>query len=205
MTRRTYNSSTRLQFLPLARRGESVSLSDCSDCSGWSNVCQNLSARECHGEGMKAALLISRLLGRAIGGGRSSISGYCIKASVSENSAPFSLTTAKRLSARDFSPVVLRYIRQYISACRERGVRVILLPPAYQAQSYDNQSEYIRKIEQELERGGMPFHAPTKRYRLDGQYFYDTPYHLNLVGRRIRTQMVIEDLEGYLQNATGIR
>ncbi len=114
---------------------------------------------------------------------------------------------AKRLSASNFSPTILQYIRSYIDTCKEKGVRVVLLPPAYQAQSYDNQSEYIRKIEQELERGGMPFLVPTKRYRLDRQYFYDTPYHLNLIGRRLRTHMMIADLKGYLQNGhdTGIR
>lgn len=102
---------------------------------------------------------------------------------------------SKKLSERDYSPTVLRYIRDYVDACREKGVRVVLLPPAYQAFSFDQQSDYIQKVEQELRQNGTPFIASPKRYRLDEKYFYDTPYHLNLRGRELRTTLLIEDLK----------
>ena len=105
---------------------------------------------------------------------------------------------AKRLSVKQFSPVVLSYIRSYVDECREKGIRVILMPPAYQSCSYDRQVEYIQKVAQELKQNGTPFVAPPRRYRLDEKYFYDTPYHLNLLGRELRTKLMVEDIQRVL-------
>jgi hypothetical protein len=43
--------------------------------------------------------------------------------------------------------------------------------------------------------------APPSRYVFSKEQFFDSPYHLNAVGRANRTQRIIEDLGRYISNS----
>lgn len=96
---------------------------------------------------------------------------------------------------RDFSPNVVYAIKEFVDSTRAIGANVYLFPPAFKKSSFTRQKDYIKRIEDELSKRGIPFVAFTERYALDDQYFYDTPYHLNLEGRRQRTNLMAEDIQ----------
>ena len=101
---------------------------------------------------------------------------------------------ARKMSEDDFSPAGLDYIKNFRKRIADRGGIVLLLPPAYQRSSYLSRKRYIDKIADALDKAGMPFMVDPERYALNDELFYDTPYHLNLTGRQIRTMLVQEDL-----------
>ena len=72
--------------------------------------------------------------------------------------------------------------------------RVVVLPPAYQASSYDASTNFIAAVDRRLARAGLPFAAPPLRYRVPDEDCFDTPYHLNGPGVARRTDLLIEDL-----------
>ena len=105
---------------------------------------------------------------------------------------------AKPTNGNEYDAAAVEAISEFINECKRVNVKVVLLPPAYQASSYDRQEEFILRVARELKQQSMPFLADPKRYRLDDRFFYDTPYHLNLEGRKLRTKLVYEDLRRVL-------
>ena len=105
---------------------------------------------------------------------------------------------AKPMKEDGYDSAAAKAISDFINECKRFGVRVVLLPPAYQASSYDRQKDFILRISHELIQRSTPFLADPERYRLDDRFFYDTPYHLNLEGRMLRTKLVFEDLRRVL-------
>ena len=79
----------------------------------------------------------------------------------------------------------------------QRGVRFLLLPPVYQANSFDNQSPLIDRLQEVLESEQQEFFVPPDRYRFDDELFFNTSYHLTKQGVDLRSKMVAEDLESY--------
>lgn len=96
---------------------------------------------------------------------------------------------------RDFSPNVVYAIQEFVDSTRAIGANVYLFPPAFKRLSFTRQKKYIERIEEELRKSGLPFAASAERYALEDKYFYDTPYHLNLEGRRLRTNLMAEDIQ----------
>ena len=99
-----------------------------------------------------------------------------------------------KLSADAFSPVVIGYIKDFEKSVQAKGGEVLIFPPAFQLSSYERQGSYITCIEAELKSAGVPFATSTKRYAADDIYFFDTPYHLNAIGRIFRSALLIDDL-----------
>lgn len=105
---------------------------------------------------------------------------------------------ASRMLATEYSDVVMGYIASFVANLRNREVAVYLIPPALQKSSYEKTKGFVEKIDEEMRKVGYPFIALPDRYALDDAYFYDTPYHLNLNGREIRTALLTEDVVGVL-------
>lgn len=75
--------------------------------------------------------------------------------------------------------------------CENIGVRVFVCPPAYQRTSFERQKDYIQRVSRELEQAGVSFIAPPEKFALPDDLYFDTPYHLNLSGRRIRSELMM--------------
>ena len=101
---------------------------------------------------------------------------------------------ARHMSDKDFSPVVLSYIKEFVRAVSSNGGAVYVLPPAFQLSSFERQKLFIDRVAIAMKESSLPFIASPARYALDDRCFYDTPYHLNLFGRQMRTRMLAEDL-----------
>ena len=102
--------------------------------------------------------------------------------------------SARHMSEDDFSPEVLSYINDFRSKLYERGVRLVVMPPAYQKSSFNNQRTYISCCAAALKKNGTPFIVDAERYALPNELFRDTPYHLNRNGRRCRSRLISHDL-----------
>ena len=53
----------------------------------------------------------------------------------------------------------------------------------------------IENIHKQCDTAGLSFVALPSRYAMEDKYFYDSPYHLNMSGREIRTELMIDDLK----------
>ena len=89
----------------------------------------------------------------------------------------------------------IRAFSDELKALKSRGVRVILLPPPYAQTSFERSAPYIEEIATRLATDSVAFDAAPSRYCLADTLFWNTAYHLSAVGRKMRTEMVIADLE----------
>ena len=106
-----------------------------------------------------------------------------------------SVVFAPSKSEYTLEQVVFDEIDKLYKAVQKLDARLYILPPCYQASSYDNESAYIGLIENELKRRRLPLLAETMRYKMNDDLCFDTVYHLTKVGVDLRTSYVIEDLD----------
>ena len=85
-------------------------------------------------------------------------------------------------------------LERLYSVTQKLEAHLFILPPCYQATSYDNMPSIINRIEEEFKRRGLPLRAKPMRYRMNDDLHSDTPYHLTKAGVDLRTSLVIEDL-----------
>lgn len=103
-------------------------------------------------------------------------------------SMPF--PTSGKLCASAFSSDAIEVIRKFVETANGKGVKTIFVPPAYASDSFRQEKEFIDTISVELE-----FICRPDRYAFDRKFFFDTAYHLNPVGRRLRSECLLEDLK----------
>ncbi|MDR2796926.1 MAG: hypothetical protein LBB80_01115, partial [Treponema sp.] len=82
---------------------------------------------------------------------------------------------------------VLNRFFQFVEACEEQGIRVILSYPSYEEASFAASAELIRTLDQTL-REQIPVISRPETYCFPRDWFYDTVYHLNKEGRQQRTE-----------------
>jgi hypothetical protein len=90
-------------------------------------------------------------------------------------------------------------IDQFSRQLDVRGAKLVLLPCPIPQNSYGSASCNIARLFTQL-RGSCTTAMPAdpQRYVFPTDNFYETPYHLNAVGRKIRTQRVAEDLRNFV-------
>lgn len=89
--------------------------------------------------------------------------------------------------------LVLAEYKEFEERVQKAGVKTLLLPPCYQARSYNNQKWIIDKIAEEI---NSPFYVPS-RYIFEDEDCFDSPFHLVKSGVDKRTRLVIEDLKNF--------
>jgi hypothetical protein len=101
-----------------------------------------------------------------------------------------------------FRRETLDFLDKYKSDLGRRGVRVLFLYPSIQKSTYVNQLANIREVEKQLKPRAI--NADILITPEDAVYadnlFYDSPYHLNRVGRSIRTEQLISLLQEKLSD-----
>lgn len=89
-------------------------------------------------------------------------------------------------------------ILEFVKDCRSRDVRVFLFPAALHHTSYLRSKEFCDKIKNDLQKSEVPYCAEPERYALPDERYDGTPYHLNLVGRQLRTKLLVEDMGRFM-------
>lgn len=81
-------------------------------------------------------------------------------------------------------------LARFAQVARERGARVVIVPPPIPADDHEAQSEAIALLWEAVARGtGL---VVTREVALDRSLFYDTAYHLTTGGRDARTPEVAD-------------
>ncbi|WP_158413623.1 hypothetical protein [Fusobacterium perfoetens] len=77
----------------------------------------------------------------------------------------------------------------------KNGVIVFFFPPVLQNSSANLSIKTLKEIEKKMKNNKTPFSDKIENYYLEDKYFYDTIYHLNKEGAKIRTEKVIKKLK----------
>ncbi len=103
------------------------------------------------------------------------------------------ITPTPAIVSEDF----IEYVNEYISLCEEKGAAVYYSFAPMNAAAVDPSvtEESLQAFADYLEEKILCKHiSMIDSYILDPAYFYDTNYHLNDVGVRLRTKMLLEDI-----------
>ncbi len=98
----------------------------------------------------------------------------------------------------------LRSIREFARWCRSQNIKLVATWPntlffeVYQERSYQN---IFQQIESFYKGIGVPILGKYSDFMYDQSMFYDSRYHLNNKGVRIRTKQIIKLLEPYLKHS----
>jgi len=90
-------------------------------------------------------------------------------------------------------------LQDFYQYCKCRNATMLLFPPAYKEMYFDTNQEYITMIWNALEEAQLSLVSSPERYRMADTLYYDTEYHLIYEGVKIRTQMLIADMDAALR------
>jgi hypothetical protein len=84
---------------------------------------------------------------------------------------------------------------------QQRHANVVVLPPILPSELYDKRKRVVDDIFEHWKQiKTVSILAQPSRYTLPKDDFFDTPYHVNALGRQVRTQLIIEDLSSYYRS-----
>ena len=90
-------------------------------------------------------------------------------------------------------------LQDFYQYCKNQDATMLLFPPAFKEMNFDTNQEYITMIWNALEEAQLPLVSSPERYRMADTLYYDTEYHLIYEGVKIRTQMLIADMDAALR------
>lgn len=94
----------------------------------------------------------------------------------------------------DFNEDFYQYFLSVVRSWEQRGVSVIMMPPAIYDKQYDVCHNEISRLSKRLQADGHPFKAETSLFAYPDSLMFDTPYHINKKGVDKRTRDVIKAL-----------
>jgi len=90
----------------------------------------------------------------------------------------------------------LKHFFQIVDDFSKRGITVVLSYPSYEEQSFRNSVELIQTLNTLfIAKENLLVISTPESYCYPANYFYDTAYHLNMEGRSMRTNQLIQDLQ----------
>ena len=89
----------------------------------------------------------------------------------------------------------LDYCENAISALRNRGIQVIIIPPSFAETSYRKVEEQLIPLFSELGKRNLGFSIPPQESAYPDSLFFDTHYHLSHEGVLIRTKQLVRLME----------
>ena len=91
---------------------------------------------------------------------------------------------------------VSNFLNKFYREMKEKNVQVVFAYPDYMDKYFSESKKEIFTLEDILKRSlEIPVLSSAERYSFPESYFFDTVYHLNKEGRKLRTNMLIEDLK----------
>lgn len=109
------------------------------------------------------------------------------------NKKPEKVTPFPTISG-DFNYEVIKYFEKYNEEISKKGAVLLVSFPCYQASSFKNSINQIKKVENELNHSKLTIIGSAERYMMPDSLIFNTPYHLTKSGVDYRTSLLIEDL-----------
>lgn len=88
---------------------------------------------------------------------------------------------------------ILKGLREYKDYFDKKEVTFYLTPPVI-IKGYFEEDKILPFWDFFSEKTGVPMLNSNKKYSLDKKYFFNSHYHTNYEGRKMRTEMLIEDI-----------
>jgi hypothetical protein len=104
-----------------------------------------------------------------------------------------------------YNPEVIAYIERFDALVKKRGAQLLVAFPTFNQSSFLHNAKVIEHLYQEFQQSDIEVLGTPERYSFPDRFYYDSAYHLNRDGQFKRTNLLIEDLKHYLQNATHSR
>ena len=95
------------------------------------------------------------------------------------------------------------YLDEFAAEVRRlenKGIKVLLLPPAIYEAGYNLKTAAIAKVASALSDRGIPFRADTKNFAYPVDMMYNTEYHINKLGVKANTQNILEVLHKLIRH-----
>jgi len=97
------------------------------------------------------------------------------------------------LKLLDGNSKILEGLKEYKNYFESKEVKFLLTPPVV-IKGYFDENKILPFWHFFSEKTGIPMLNNTKKYTLDKKYFFNSHYHTNYQGRKIRTELLIEDI-----------
>jgi hypothetical protein len=111
-----------------------------------------------------------------------------------ESTRPKKIPTVAYL-APTFQNDIFIFLEQFDQMAHARGVEVYFEPPASRRTNCEITSQNVMSLFFQTfeDRLSIPVITPLEEVCMPDKYFFDTPYHLNAEGRRLRTERLIQN------------
>ena len=94
-----------------------------------------------------------------------------------------------------YNPNAIKLINKFKNELENKGAKLYITFPSYQATSYDKSIKQIKRVEKELISNKFQLLGTPERYRMPDTMMFNTPYHLLKKGVDYRTKLLIEDIK----------
>lgn len=98
----------------------------------------------------------------------------------------------------DFNAEVITYLINFEKQINELGAKLYVTFPSLNTPSFNDSQKAISEIHQALKNSGLTLLGDPKKYSFTPNLHFDTHYHLNGQGVKIRTDLLINDLRKFL-------
>lgn len=99
----------------------------------------------------------------------------------------------QKLKSKKLSKRFLKFLINFNEICLEKGVKLIVTFPPIEESQFDHR--FLKDIFYLQQETGITFIGSPLDYIYDASLFYDSSYHLNGKGRKLRTISLIKTLE----------
>lgn len=90
--------------------------------------------------------------------------------------------------------VSIKFANEFYKMVLSKGAKMYMIHPPYQKRAYEMNDTILTKLNEEFNHSlKIPIISKAKDYLFEDNFLLDSPYHLNKVGREIRTRRVIQD------------
>lgn len=99
-----------------------------------------------------------------------------------------------------YNPETITELIRFRDELQQKGAKLLIVYPDYQASSFNNCRDNITKVESELTKTSLTILGSPERYEMPDSLMFDTPYHLVKEGVDQRTKLLICDIRQALLN-----
>lgn len=94
---------------------------------------------------------------------------------------------------------MIEYLKSIKYYAEKAGINFIFLPPTFMESNFKEEAKQIASIAYSLKVNGIMFDALPSHYSFPDSLYFDTSYHMTLIGAQKRTEQVIRDINKLLK------
>lgn len=100
----------------------------------------------------------------------------------------------------NINQAAVRYLANFIATNSEHGVTTLVLYPCIARSYYIRRSSLIAILSKAISNSGIIISSSPQNFIYDDNMFFDTHYHLNAHGRKLRTEEIIHKMSSAMNN-----